>query len=698
MKIYNVKSADVVVCDSGKFIILPHGGIMPKKVSDRLNCEIKIAANKIIGLGNGCFEFKELTENPDGIALEYVCSEHGLKLVTNLKFHNDSGVIEQINTLTNIGDADITVTSFSSGIMEYCVYSSEYETYAADTRVYLCHNKWQGEAQWQSYNPSELGIYPGTTHCWERANFRIGSHGSWSTADYYPLVLAESESCGKTYFMETEGSHNWCIKIGTYGGYNDNTGITLESVGADESLGGWFVTLATGESYTAERCFMGVANGGFESAVSAMSEFKRGDSTVKYRSGYPPVCFNVYMNCIWGHPDPKRVTPLIDKAADAGCEVFVIDGGWCASAKDDSKWALGDWTAKSEFYSETTLEDLADKIKSAGMIPGIWLELDACTENAFGYKPDEDFLLTRYGKVVGNNGAAFYNFCNPAVCKYLFDRVTDLYNMGFRYIKNDYNQSTGIGCTNRTDSCAEGLRQNADAFYAFIDSLYSAFPDLTIENCCSGALRDDNKLLRRSYLQSTSDQEIYLNNPSIVSGSLALMPPEKAGIWSYPYPAGLEEFMDFRLTDDYTAKMSDGAQTAFNMATAMLGVMYLSGRIDLCDEKNFDLISRGVDFYKRIRKMIPSAHPIYPCGTFGINSMQNYAVGLETDEYLLIAVWNIGCDNMHFEVDLSKYIYDSATVKNTYCADDTVSCDLVDTALKIDFEKKNSAMVVFIKK
>ena len=144
--------------------------------------------------------------------------------------------------------------------------------------------------------------------------------------------------------------------------------------------------------------------------------------------------------------------------------------------------------------------------------------------------------------------------------------------------------------------------------------------------------------------------------------------------------------------------MSDGAQTAFNMATAMLGVMYLSGRIDLCDGKNFGLIRSGVDFYKSIRTLIASARPIYPCGMLRINSMQNYAAGWETDEYVLVSAWNIGCDDMHFDVDLSKYISDSATVKDTYCAANLVSHTLKKLVLKIDFEKKNSAVVVFIKK
>lgn len=37
------------------------------------------------------------------------------------------------------------------------------------------------------------------------------------------------------------------------------------------------------------------------------------------------VIFNDYMNCLWGHPTAEEEFPLIDAAAEAGCEYFCID-------------------------------------------------------------------------------------------------------------------------------------------------------------------------------------------------------------------------------------------------------------------------------------------------------------------------------------------------------------------------------------
>lgn len=42
------------------------------------------------------------------------------------------------------------------------------------------------------------------------------------------------------------------------------------------------------------------------------------------------IIFNDYMNCLWGSPTTEKLLPLIDAAAEVGCEYFCIDAGWYA--------------------------------------------------------------------------------------------------------------------------------------------------------------------------------------------------------------------------------------------------------------------------------------------------------------------------------------------------------------------------------
>ena len=109
-------------------------------------------------------------------------------------------------------------------------------------------------------------------------------------------------------------------------------------------------------------------------------------------------------------------------------------------------------------------------------------------------------------------------------------------------------------------------------FYKFIDKIISDMPDLTIENCGSGAMRCDNSTLKHFHLQSVSDQEIFTNNPSIIRGMQCCMPPEKMGIWSFPFPLLYEHRLSRKqvFTEEYMQKMSDGEQTIYNMLFASI--------------------------------------------------------------------------------------------------------------------------------
>ena len=54
-----------------------------------------------------------------------------------------------------------------------------------------------------------------------------------------------------------------------------------------------------------------------------------------------PIIFNDYMNCLWGNPTTEKEFPLIDAAAETGCEYFVIDCGWYSPDTGGTTWANG---------------------------------------------------------------------------------------------------------------------------------------------------------------------------------------------------------------------------------------------------------------------------------------------------------------------------------------------------------------------
>lgn len=682
----------LVIFDDGKFVVTTKNSEVCEMSTTPSNFTVGISCKRIISIDKDQFEFCRAEELKDEVNLYYNEKETGLNVKINLKFIPGTNVVVQQNTITNTGKKTVRLTQFSSGTLGYIAYNESKPWYENENlTVNICYNKWQSEAQWQSFSPEQLGLVPSTMHFWEKEIYDIASTGSWSTGTYYPLVIAEDSENNMTYFAEIEGSHNWNIRICSCGGYKAPM-LYAEMTGCSEENGGWYFDLKPGDEYTAERAFFGTVCGTFEDAVKELNSFKRYDSVIKPNDSMPYVIYNTYMNALWLDQAPDKLIPLINAAADVGCEIFCIDAGWSRSRDGDTVNYLGDWYQRTDIYEKTNLKEIADLIRQKGMIPGIWFELDACIENAYGYSIDGDAVIKRYNDPVGGK-RGFYNMKNEKVKEYLKKRIRELYDIGFKYIKNDYNKSTGIGCTNNYggDSAAEGLKQNSDALCEFINELYAEFPELIIENCGSGALRSDNKMLRNFTLQSTSDQELYKNYPSVMMGSMALMPAEKAGVWTYPYPVTFYNQDNFALTDEYAEEMSSANQTVFNMITAMFGCMYLSGRIDLCDSKNLAAVKEGIELYKKNRTHIREAFPIYPTGKHRLNKKECFSFGMISDNKLILAVWNIDSKSDLLCVDLSKWIGNSSKFKIIYPTDTKIECSVENCCLKVKFPQKNMA-------
>ena len=621
-------------------------------------------------IGDG--SWKLVSEN------RYECAAVGLRVDVKVDSFDGTGAVRQVNTITNIGSEKVLLSGFSSAKIR-----------TAKGLIGVDRNRWQAEGQWQFFTPAQCGLIPASAHSWENETYRIDSVGSWSTGEFYPLTMVVAD--GVTYYMELEGAHNWMLKHKVMRG-TDEPVYSLEGTSSNEENGGWTLILAPGESYTSQPAVYGVVDGGFEEAARELVNYKRAVSLTSFDNDVIPVVFNDYMNCLWGQPSDEKLIPLIDAVASVGCEYFCIDAGWHKNASG-RLGAAGDWIVANERFGDGGLQKIFDHMIEKGLKPGVWFELDTVNPDAAAAKLGEDSLLERYGQPIPRY---FFNFRNEKVRRHLESRIDELYSMGVRYIKNDYNQTTGIGCDNGGVSPAEGLIRNYEAFSSFIDSVREKHPDLIIENCGSGACRAENGTLKHFHLQSTSDQEYYYNYPSIISGSMAQYPPEKAGIWSYPYPRLYDERDDKLELSEFRARFADGEETVFNMVNGLCGALYQSGRIDCADEYNLSLIREGIASFKKMRGDIVKSRPILPNGTFLIGDRLNASAGLMTEDgsRAYLAVWRIGADSDTAEIDLGRYGFTKASAWYP----EKTECDFADGILKVKLPKKFSARMVLLEK
>lgn len=621
--------------------------------------------------------------------IETVWSEKSLKLVylheklmleatAIFEFAENSNFIRQHTTVRNLSLNPITLTHFSSSSIQGIASGGDRVWYDdKKIKIHYCRQVGQGEGQWRSGGLEELGMFPSSVHN-QSGSVQFMSVGSRSTGRLLPMAVIENTQTNECWYFQIESSTHWHFEIGNYGINNqDKAVLFFHTNTADERYLGWKKILKPNEEYSTCVTGFGCCKGGFENAVSQFTLYRR-HNLKKTAMGAPemPLIFNDYMNCLWADPSAQKLIPLINKASSLGMEIFCIDAGWFSKENDDLNKYLGDWTPNDERFGEYGLKGIIDEIKSKGMIPGVWLELEVCGENSNSANFPDDWFIRRNGCRVLDGPRLFYNFTNPKVCEHLMGVVDNMINLGVGYIKNDYNGCLGNGDDCIADSASQGQIQNVNAFYNFIDSIRNKYPELILENCASGALRQDYGMLSHFHLQSNSDQEIYHYYPSIIQGESAILLPEHNGVWAYPYPLlfNNREVPHFMNNDSFVSSFEDGEETIFNMVNGMCGVMLLSGHIEYADSYNTSLIKEAVLLHKRERSFILKSVPVYPDGIINICNRKTWAcfgyVNYEKTR-MLLTVWRLDSDIENYVVNLDYFNGKNIKVRLCYPQVDT---------------------------
>lgn len=589
-------------------------------------------------------------------------------------YFTDQQVVRQHNHFT--AQTAVTLTRAATKVEGICLQEEGIASRLNDGSIVIhyCISRWQGEGQWRQATPEYLGIYPATEHDWERSWWRLQSVSSWSTATYAPMILIEDKRKNETWFFTIEAGRSWFFEIYGIGGRKGMKSLSVVFGGADEQLG-FAKKMEAGEQYVSADCVYGVVEGDFEQAVQTLVGYWRESSLTK---GGSPLVFNDYMNCNWAQESDKTLIPLIDKAAELGCEIFCLDDGW--------QRRQGVWFPADEKFGDKGLQGIFNRIREKGMQVGVWFEFETLPPDIQNYVDVKDCFLFRNDAMV-TPYRPLANFRSESLVAYLNRQVDALYDMGVRFIKNDHNNTEHLGTTMYGESPAEGLEKNEQAFLAFIDGIRKRHPDLILENCASGGMRADAGTLKHFHIQSTSDQEDYLQYPSVLAGSLALMPPEKAGIWCYPYPLGFDDRQNLELTEAQVKQFADGEQTIFNVVSGFMGNLYLSGKLHQADAYNTGLLQEGLTLYRSMREDHFAAVPVFPCGMISITERRPYAMGLwcERNQTLTLAVWNLSEQADSLTVNLRRYA--RTTCKVQYPASkDGVTFEYEDGILHVSFK------------
>ena len=478
------------------------------------------------------------------------------------------------------------------------------------------HNSWQREIQWKTYTLPELGLCLNQPLHSSRSSktINITNVGNWSAKEYIPAGFLEDAETGESLLWQIEHNGSWHWEI------SDQTGfLYLQLSGPSETWAHWSKDLKPGECFVSVPVAVSPVIGGFEKANDEMTKYRRRIRRPNADNEKMAVIFNDYMNCLWADPTTAKELPLIDAAAKAGCDYFVIDAGWYSAG---FWWDnVGEWKPSIERFPEGLMW-LMDHIRSRGMIPGVWLEIEVMGINCeLAKKLPDNWFFCRHGKRIYDRSRYQLDFRNPEVWAFadeIIDRFVNEYHVG--YIKMDYNIEPGIGTEINSDSYGDGLLEHERAYLAWLDAVFARYPDLVIENCSSGGLRMDYAMLSRHSIQSTSDVEDYRYYATIAANAPSVLTPEQAAVWSYPLADGSDE------------------QTIFNMVNAMMLRIHQSGHLAQINSNGKKLVKEGIRVYKRMRGDIRKSFAFWPLGLSDYDDPW-VSLGLRTELKAYVAVW-----------------------------------------------------------
>lgn len=542
----------------------------------------------------------------------------GAKVISTWQFYTGTSTVRMQHQVINEGQQMQTLEYISS--FYYLGIEKEGNASSDDKmRLTYAYNGWQKEFNFHSYSFPELGLGQTQPTVNQRTSgtIELTNTGNWSTKKYLPMGYLENTDGDTSLYWQIEHNGSWHAEIS-----DENGHFYLALSGPTEVQSHWFQNLKPGESFTTVPVAVGVCSADFAKAMGQLTSYRRKIRRPNQDNEKLPVIFNDYMNCLFGDPTTEKELPLIDAAAEMGCEYYVIDAGWYAPGE----WwdSVGEWQESKERFPNG-VKEVTDYIRSKGMIPGLWLELEVMGINCEkAKKAPDDWFFVRHGKRVYDRSRYQLDFRNPEVIAHVdevIDRVVREYGVG--YIKMDYNIEPGIGTELCADSPGAGMLAHERAYLKWLEDVFKRYPGLVIENCSSGGLRIDYAMLARYSIQSTSDQEDYRNYATIAANACAGLTPEQAAVWSYPQRDGDEE------------------ETIYNMVNALLLRIHQSGHLKELSAGRKALVKEGIAYYKTIREDIKKALPDWPFGL--ADSRDNWLCSvLKTEKKAYLALWRRG--------------------------------------------------------
>ena len=362
-------------------------------------------------------------------------------------------------------------------------------------------------------------------------------------------------------------------------------GRTHVLTGLNDYLFSW--RLSGGESFQTPEAVMLFAPSE-DDATARMHAFVRGHILPPdYKNALRPVLLNNWEATYFDF-NSEKLCALLERAKQAGIELFVLDDGWFGRRNDDST-SLGDWTIENPKI-EGGLARFSARVKEAGLKFGLWLEPEMISENSELFRAHPEYVMRNHRPPIARRNQLMLDLTRGAVQQYLIDTVSAVIEKySLDYIKWDYNR-------NMSDMYGGELREQGEYFHRYICGLYNVlsalrakYPHVLFEACASGGNRYDLGILYYMPQIWASDNTDAYDRIFIQEGTL------------YAYP---QNTMGAHVSVCPNHQTGNSVLLEDRFQVAAFGVLGYELDLTLLSEAEMSAIAQQVSFYKEHRALL----------------------------------------------------------------------------------------------
>lgn len=292
---------------------------------------------------------------------------------------------------------------------------------------------------------------------------------------------------------------------------------------------GW--NLKAGETFQAPEVVLVYSDEGIGKMTRNLHDFYRSHLIRSpYKDKKRPILINNWEATYFDF-DTEKLLSIAREAKKQGIEMLVMDDGWFGTRNNPDS-SLGDWIVNEEKL-KGGLKKLVDQVNEIGLSFGIWFEPEMISPDSDLYRAHPDWAIQLSGRKPTQARQQYVlDLSRKEIRDYVYESVANILRCAnIAYVKWDMNrQLCDLGSSFLSDdSQDELLHRYVLGVYELQERITTEFPQLLLENCCSGGGRFDPGMLYYSPQIWCSDDTDAIERLHIQEGTALLYPLSTMG-------------------------------------------------------------------------------------------------------------------------------------------------------------------------